>query len=115
MPAKFNQHPLYTSSKNRVQSQRAVKSPSTEQPQLASLGFLMVLFTLSTPRESLDHIIVATPGLRSDTVALGVIQDKDLFVQFTDPNILDLLISSHLALVNAIILVLHSAESTMPT
>ncbi|CDQ91715.1 unnamed protein product [Oncorhynchus mykiss] len=44
----------------------------------------------------------------------GVLQDKDLFVQFTDPNMLDVLISSHPALVNAIILVLHSVAGSMP-
>lgn len=77
-----------------------------------------------TNKESLDQIIVATPGLRSDPIALGetrlvcltllchlfvtckyandnispdapfvcsgVLQDKDLFVQFTDPNMLDM-------------------------
>lgn len=80
-----------------------------------------------TNKESLDQIIVATPGLQADPVALGemwleseivqsllffaydrnvfkkkknhkkylcsfagVLQDKDLFVQFTDPNMLDM-------------------------
>ncbi|XP_065139017.1 ubiquitin-like protein 7b isoform X1 [Paramisgurnus dabryanus] len=64
-------------------------------------------------KESLDQIIVASPGLSSDPVALAVLQDKDLFVQFTDPNLLDRLIGSHPALVNAIILVLHSVTSSM--
>ncbi|KAF3686825.1 Ubiquitin-like protein 7 [Channa argus] len=73
------------------------------------------VYKMLTNKESLDQIIVATPGLRSDPVALGVIQDKDLFVQFTDPNMLDVLISSHPALVNAIILVLHSVAGSMPT
>ncbi|XP_059928031.1 ubiquitin-like protein 7b isoform X1 [Gadus macrocephalus] len=68
-----------------------------------------------TNKESLDQIIVATPGLKSDAVALGVLQDKDLFVQFADPSMLDMLISSHPALVNAIILVLHSVAGSMPT
>ncbi|KAM6979465.1 ubiquitin-like protein 7b isoform 2-T2 [Aplochiton taeniatus] len=68
-----------------------------------------------TNKESLDQIIVATPGLRSDPVALGVLQDKDLFVQFTDPNMLDVLIGSHPVLVNAIILVLHSVAGSMPS
>ncbi|KAI5098443.1 ubiquitin-like protein 7 [Silurus meridionalis] len=44
----------------------------------------------------------------------GVLQDKDLFVQFTDPNQLDVLVRSHPALVNAIILILHSVTSSMP-
>ncbi|KAJ3593083.1 hypothetical protein NHX12_005420 [Muraenolepis orangiensis] len=66
-------------------------------------------------KESLAQIMVATPGLKSDAVALGVLQDKDLFVQFTDPSMLDMLISSHPALVNAIILVLHSVAGSMPT
>ncbi|XP_033840972.1 ubiquitin-like protein 7b [Periophthalmus magnuspinnatus] len=72
------------------------------------------VYKMLTNKESLDQIIVATPGLRSDPVALGVLQDKDLFVQFTDPNMLDELISSHPALVNAIILVLHSVAGSMP-
>ncbi|XP_028257025.1 ubiquitin-like protein 7b [Parambassis ranga] len=72
------------------------------------------VYKMLTNKESLDQIIVATPGLRSDPVALGVLQDKDLFVQFTDPNMLDVLISSHPALVNAIILVLHSVAGSMP-
>nr|XP_057944434.1 ubiquitin-like protein 7 isoform X2 [Doryrhamphus excisus] len=72
------------------------------------------VYKMLTNKESLDQIIVATPGLRSDPVALGVLQDKDLFVQFTDPNMLDTLISSHPALVNAIILVLHSVAGSMP-
>uniref|UniRef100_A0A3Q4A8B8 Ubiquitin-like protein 7 n=1 Tax=Mola mola TaxID=94237 RepID=A0A3Q4A8B8_MOLML len=72
------------------------------------------VYKMLTNKESLDQIMVATPGLRSDPVALGVLQDKDLFVQFTDPNMLDVLISSHPALVNAIILVLHSVAGSMP-
>ncbi|CAJ1049052.1 ubiquitin-like protein 7b [Xyrichtys novacula] len=72
------------------------------------------VYKMLTNKESLDQIIVATPGLRSDPVALGVLQDKDLFVQFTDPSMLDILISSHPALVNAIILVLHSVAGSMP-
>ncbi|XP_057675558.1 ubiquitin-like protein 7 isoform X3 [Corythoichthys intestinalis] len=72
------------------------------------------VYKMLTNKESLDQIIVATPGLRSDPVALGVLQDKDLFVQFTDPNMLDTLISSHPALVNAIILVLHSVAGSTP-
>ncbi|XP_075907687.1 ubiquitin-like protein 7 [Nelusetta ayraudi] len=73
------------------------------------------VYKMLTNKESLDQIIVATPGLRSDPVALGVLQDKDLFVQFTDPNMLDMLIGSHPALVNAIILVLHSVAGSMPS
>uniref|UniRef100_A0A8C4EUH3 Ubiquitin-like protein 7 n=1 Tax=Dicentrarchus labrax TaxID=13489 RepID=A0A8C4EUH3_DICLA len=72
------------------------------------------VYKMLTNKESLDQIIVATPGLRSDPVALGVLQDKDLFVQFTDPNMLDVLMNSHPALVNAIILVLHSVAGSMP-
>ncbi|XP_061524515.1 ubiquitin-like protein 7 isoform X5 [Phycodurus eques] len=73
------------------------------------------VYKMLTNKESLDQIIVATPGLRSDPIALGVLQDKDLFVQFTDPSMLDTLISSHPALVNAIILVLHSVAGSTPT
>ncbi|XP_028812229.1 ubiquitin-like protein 7b [Denticeps clupeoides] len=71
------------------------------------------VFKMLSSKESLDQIIVATPGLSSDAVALGVLQDKDLFVQFTDPNMLDMLVRSHPALVNAIILVLHSVAGGM--
>ncbi|XP_016361231.1 ubiquitin-like protein 7 [Sinocyclocheilus anshuiensis] len=72
------------------------------------------VFKMLNNKESLDQIIVATPGLSSDPVALGVLQDKDLFIQFTDPNMLDTLASSHPALVNAIILVLHSVAGSVP-
>ncbi|KAA0714794.1 Ubiquitin-like protein 7 [Triplophysa tibetana] len=71
------------------------------------------VFKMLRNKESLDQIIVASPGLSSDPVALGVLQDKDLFIQFTDPNLLDRLIGSHPALVNAIILVLHSVTSSI--
>ncbi|XP_030622120.1 ubiquitin-like protein 7a [Chanos chanos] len=73
------------------------------------------VFKMLNNKESLDQVIVATPGLSHDPVALGVLQDKDLFVQFTDPNMLDTLITSHPALVNAIILVLHSVAGSVPT
>ncbi|XP_036432019.1 ubiquitin-like protein 7a [Colossoma macropomum] len=73
------------------------------------------VFKMLNNKESLDQIIVATPGLSSDPMALGVLQDKELFVQFTDPNMLDTLINSHPALVNAIILVLHSVAGSVPT
>ncbi|MFT7797146.1 ubiquitin-like protein 7 [Arapaima gigas] len=79
------------------------------------------VFKMLNNKESLDQIIVATPGLSNDPVALGkyrlhpgVLQDKDLFIQFTDPNMLDKLISSHPALVNAIVLVLHSVAGSVP-
>ncbi|XP_017569134.1 ubiquitin-like protein 7a [Pygocentrus nattereri] len=73
------------------------------------------VFKMLNNKESLDQIIVATPGLSGDAMALGVLQDKELFVQFTDPNMLDTLINSHPALVNAIILVLHSVAGSVPT
>lgn len=73
------------------------------------------VFKMLNNKESLDQIIVATPGLSMDPMALGVLQDKELFVQFTDPNMLDTLINSHPALVNAIILVLHSVAGSVPT
>ncbi|XP_007246602.2 ubiquitin-like protein 7a [Astyanax mexicanus] len=72
------------------------------------------VFKMLNNKESLDQIIVATPGLSTDPMALGVLQDKELFVQFTDPNMLDTLINSHPALVNAIILVLHSVAGSVP-
>ncbi|XP_073475162.1 ubiquitin-like protein 7 [Aquarana catesbeiana] len=75
------------------------------------------VFKLLGSRESLEQIVVATPGLSSDPVAMGVLQDKDLFTVFTDPSMLDTLVASHPALVNAIILILHSVSgaSSLPT
>ncbi|XP_026565610.1 ubiquitin-like protein 7 [Pseudonaja textilis] len=72
------------------------------------------VFKMLGNKESLDQIIVATPGLSSDPIALGVLQDKDLFSVFADPAMLDTLIPSHPALVNAIVLVLHSVAGSAP-
>ncbi|KAM7155036.1 ubiquitin-like protein 7 isoform 8-T11 [Molossus nigricans] len=72
------------------------------------------VFKMLSNKESLDQIIVATPGLSSDPIALGVLQDKDLFSVFADPNMLDTLIPAHPALVNAIVLVLHSVAGSTP-
>ncbi|XP_007445248.1 ubiquitin-like protein 7 isoform X1 [Python bivittatus] len=47
------------------------------------------VFKMLGNKESLDQIIVATPGLSSDPIALGVLQDKDLFSVFADPAMLD--------------------------
>ncbi|XP_017321368.1 ubiquitin-like protein 7b isoform X1 [Ictalurus punctatus] len=80
----------------------------------SNIAYRDAVFKMLSNKESLDQIIVASPGLSSDPVALGVLQDKDLFVQFTDPNLLDVLVRSHPALVNAIILILHSVTSSMP-
>ncbi|KAF6352736.1 ubiquitin like 7 [Rhinolophus ferrumequinum] len=44
----------------------------------------------------------------------GVLQDKDLFSVFADPNMLDTLVPAHPALVNAIVLVLHSVAGSTP-
>ncbi|KAK3548846.1 hypothetical protein QTP70_021041 [Hemibagrus guttatus] len=55
------------------------------------------VFKLLRNKESLDQIIVASPGLSSDPVALGN------------------LVRSHPALVNAIILIFHSVTSSMPS
>ncbi|XP_030084503.1 ubiquitin-like protein 7 isoform X2 [Serinus canaria] len=44
----------------------------------------------------------------------GVLQDKDLFSVFADPSMLDTLIPAHPALVNAIVLVLHSVAGSTP-
>ncbi|XP_030621922.1 ubiquitin-like protein 7 [Chanos chanos] len=78
-----------------------------------SAAYRDTVFKMLNNKESLEQIIVASPGVSSDPVALGVLQDKDLFVQFADPKMLDMLIGSHPALVNAIILVLHSATGSM--
>ncbi|XP_067275602.1 ubiquitin-like protein 7b [Pseudorasbora parva] len=78
---------------------------------LSNTAYREAVYKMLANRESLEQIIAASPGLSSDPVALGVLQDKDLFLQFTDPNLLDTLIRSHPALVNAIILILHSVSS----
>ncbi|KAL2076726.1 hypothetical protein ACEWY4_027677 [Coilia grayii] len=72
------------------------------------------VFKMLASKESLDQIIMATPGLSSDAVAMGVLQDKDLFMQFIDPAMLDMLAQSHPALVNAVTLVLHFVAGSMP-
>ncbi|XP_015453160.2 ubiquitin-like protein 7 isoform X1 [Pteropus alecto] len=48
------------------------------------------------------------------TSAEWVLQDKDLFSVFADPNMLDTLVPAHPALVNAIVLVLHSVAGSTP-
>ncbi|KAM5292209.1 ubiquitin-like protein 7 isoform 2-T2 [Ctenodactylus gundi] len=80
----------------------------------SSSSYREAVFKMLSNKESLDQIIVATPGLSSDPIALGVLQDKDLFSVFADPNMLDTLVPAHPALVNAIILVLHSVASSTP-
>ncbi|KFQ43582.1 Ubiquitin-like 7, partial [Tyto alba] len=55
----------------------------------SSPAYRDAVFKMLGNKESLDQIIVATPGLSSDPVALGVLQDKDLFSVFADPNMLD--------------------------
>lgn len=80
----------------------------------ASPAYRDAVYKMLSNKESLDQIIVATPGLSNDPIALGVLQDKDLFVLFTDPSLLDTLITSHPALVNAMVLVLHSVTGTTP-
>ncbi|XP_039570643.1 ubiquitin-like protein 7 isoform X2 [Passer montanus] len=80
----------------------------------SSPAYRDAVFKMLGNKESLDQIIVATPGLSSDPVALGVLQDKDLFSVFADPSMLDTLIPAHPALVNAIVLVLHSVAGSTP-
>ncbi|XP_049634043.1 ubiquitin-like protein 7 isoform X1 [Suncus etruscus] len=80
----------------------------------SSSSYREAVFKMLSNKESLDQIIVATPGLSSDPIALGVLQDKDLFSVFADPNMLDTLVPAHPALVNAIILVLHSVAGSTP-
>ncbi|XP_026087206.1 ubiquitin-like protein 7b isoform X1 [Carassius auratus] len=99
-----------------VNRSAAVREFRTLQAALLSSGsYRDAVFKMLANKESLEQIVVASPGLRSDPVALGVLQDKDLFVQFTDPKLLDILIQSHPALVNAIILVLHSVTGSSST
>ncbi|XP_078541200.1 ubiquitin-like protein 7 isoform X2 [Lissotriton helveticus] len=78
----------------------------------SSAGYREAVFKMLANKESLDQIIAATPGLSHDPIALGVLQDKDLFTVFADPNMLDTLASAHPALVNALILVLHSVAGS---
>ncbi|XP_055219742.2 ubiquitin-like protein 7 isoform X2 [Gorilla gorilla gorilla] len=80
----------------------------------SSSSYREAVFKMLSNKESLDQIIVATPGLSSDPIALGVLQDKDLFSVFADPNMLDTLVPAHPALVNAIVLVLHSVAGSAP-
>ncbi|XP_036282425.1 ubiquitin-like protein 7 [Pipistrellus kuhlii] len=80
----------------------------------SSSSYREEVFKMLSNKESLDQIIVATPGLSSDPIALGVLQDKDLFSVFADPNMLDTLVPAHPALVNAIVLVLHSVAGSTP-
>ncbi|XP_027035053.2 ubiquitin-like protein 7b [Tachysurus fulvidraco] len=68
------------------------------------------VFKMLSDKESLEGIIKAFPGLSSDPVGLGVLQNKDLFVLFADPNLLDVLIRSHPALVNAIVLIFKTVS-----
>ncbi|EQB78084.1 ubiquitin-like protein [Camelus ferus] len=70
----------------------------------SSSSYREAVFKMLSNKESLDQIIVATPGLSSDPIALGVLQDKDLFSVFADPSMLDTLVPAHPALVNAIVL-----------
>ncbi|XP_006888451.1 PREDICTED: ubiquitin-like protein 7 [Elephantulus edwardii] len=79
-----------------------------------SSSYREAVFKMLSNKESLDQIIVATPGLSSDPIALGVLQDKDLFSVFADPSMLDTLLPTHPALVNAIVLVLHSVAGSTP-
>ncbi|XP_029431023.1 ubiquitin-like protein 7 [Rhinatrema bivittatum] len=81
-----------------------------------SASYRDAVFKMLGNKELLDQIIVATPGLSCDPIALGVLQDKDLFTVFADPSMLDTLVPSHPALVNAIVLVLHSVagNATLP-
>ncbi|KAF3830692.1 hypothetical protein GH733_004511 [Mirounga leonina] len=55
----------------------------------SSSSYREAVFKMLSNKESLDQIIVATPGLSSDPIALGVLQDKDLFSVFADPSMLD--------------------------
>jgi len=71
------------------------------------------LFKVLASKESLDQIIMSTPGLSSDAVAMGVLQDRDLFMQFVDPAMLDRLSQSHPALVHAVTLVLDFVSGNM--
>ncbi|XP_074153108.1 ubiquitin-like protein 7 isoform X5 [Sminthopsis crassicaudata] len=80
----------------------------------SSPAYRDAVFKMLGNKESLDQIIVATPGLSNDPIALGVLQDKDLFSVFADPSMLDTLVPAHPALVNAIILVLHSVAGSTP-
>ncbi|XP_043120712.1 ubiquitin-like protein 7b isoform X2 [Puntigrus tetrazona] len=94
-----------------VNRSSAAREFRTLRAALLSSGvYRDAVFKMLSDKESLEQIMVASPGLSSDPVALGVLQDKDLFVQFTDPKLLDILIGSHPALVNAIILVLQSVS-----
>uniref|UniRef100_A0A8C4N3D0 Ubiquitin-like 7a (bone marrow stromal cell-derived) n=1 Tax=Eptatretus burgeri TaxID=7764 RepID=A0A8C4N3D0_EPTBU len=72
------------------------------------------VFKILGNKESVNQHIFATPGLSSDPVGMGVLQNKDLFVLFADPNLLDRLSTSHPALLNCMVLLLHSVVESSP-
>lgn len=41
---------------------------------------------LSKRPEVIENIIVTTPGLSDDSVAIAMLQDPDLMAHFTDPD-----------------------------
>ncbi|KFO19988.1 Ubiquitin-like protein 7 [Fukomys damarensis] len=80
-----------------------------------SSSYREAVFKMLSNKESLEQITVATPGLSSNPIVLGVLLNKDLFSIFADPSMLDTLVPAYLTLVNAIILVLHSVAGSTPT
>ncbi|XP_061414011.1 ubiquitin-like protein 7 isoform X1 [Lethenteron reissneri] len=97
---------------DKVEAQRALRF--LHSAIASSLTHREAIFKTLNSKESLDQLVVATPGLSNDPIALGVLQDKDLFMLFADPSLLDKLIASHPALVNAMVLLLHSIVGSTP-
>nr|XP_034969461.1 ubiquitin-like protein 7 isoform X1 [Zootoca vivipara] len=118
--------PLSTSSESPGQSQNRSQSQWTKLPQSESSGSCTPLCTAAlssgirssrcwgTRSLSIRSLLLPLASTPTQSLWVGVLRDKDLFSVFADPNMLDTLIPSHPALVNAIILVLHSVASSTP-
>uniref|UniRef100_W5KDQ3 Ubiquitin-like 7b (bone marrow stromal cell-derived) n=1 Tax=Astyanax mexicanus TaxID=7994 RepID=W5KDQ3_ASTMX len=72
------------------------------------------VFKMLSNKESLEQIIVASPGLNSDPVALGESKSYTSHTYSLYKH-LRYLIPAHPALVNAVILILHSVTSSLPS
>ncbi|XP_025774951.1 ubiquitin-like protein 7 [Puma concolor] len=90
----------------------------------SSSSYREAVFKMLSNKESLDQIIVATPGLSSDPIALeGKVKHCQwtlglaalpLLLRAGQENRANRLVPAHPALVNAIVLVLHSVAGSTP-
>jgi len=65
-----------------------------------STGYRTALQRLSRP-EILENIIVATPGLADDPIAIAMIRDPELIVQMSDPDTVRRIAELHPSLIEA--------------